>query len=245
MFATATDRVRAEIENRIVEGDLAPGVSLDEAELSELFSVSRTPVREALLQLSALGFIRIVPRSGTYVVQLSTDDLTAMFETLAYTEGVCARLVATRITAEQIQALSQLHAEGKKAVVSGDLDAFADYNKAFHEGFYNSCGNAYLVDQVLLIRKRVNPYRLRYADYAKRIAVSWNEHDAMLAAVIAGDADKAKELAINHIFSGGRSYSELAVESPRHLAFDQVPGPRDRGLAKMTSLLFKSVAAVY
>src|SRR5690606_2610831 len=95
---------------------------------------------------------------------------------------------------------------------------FAVYNKAFHEGFYNSCGNAYLVDQILLVRKRTNPYRLRQANYAERIVVSWNEHDELLAAVMARDVDKAKKLAIDHIFSGGRSDSELVVDSPRKLA---------------------------
>lgn len=245
MFATATDRVRAEIESRIVDGALAPGASLDEAQLSEIFAVSRTPVREALLQLSALGFIRIVPRSGTYVVQLSARDLTAMFEALAYTEGVCVKLAVERITAEQIQALNQLHHDAKGIVASGDLDAFADYNKAFHESFYNSCGNAYLVDQILLIRKRTNPYRLWQAGYAERIAVSWNEHDELLKAVMARDAEKAKELTISHIFSGGRSYSELVAESPRNLAFGtSVAAPRDRALVDMP-LMFKSSADAY
>ena len=63
MFISATDRVRSEIEARIVNGTMPPGASLDESQLSELFSVSRTPVREALLQLATLGFVRIIPRS--------------------------------------------------------------------------------------------------------------------------------------------------------------------------------------
>ncbi|HEY9278853.1 MAG TPA: GntR family transcriptional regulator [Eoetvoesiella sp.] len=240
MFATATDRVRAEIENRIVDGSLAPGASLDEAQLSEAFAVSRTPVREALLQLSTQGFIRIVPRSGIYVAQLSVQELTAMFEVLAYAEGLCAKLVVERITPEQLKTLSQVHKTGKKAVASRNLDAFATYNKAFHEGFYNSCGNAYLVNQILLTRKRVNPYRLQEADYSERIAISWLEHDSLLQAVLQQNPDAAQNEAIQHVFSGGRSYSELAAESPQNLAIGAAAhAPRHHGNADMP-LLFKS-----
>lgn len=237
MIVTATDRVRAEIENRIVDGSLSPGAPLDEAQLSEFFAVSRTPVREALLQLSALGFVRIVPRSGIYVVQLSAQDLAAMFETLAFAESACAKLVVHRISAAQLKALCQLHKNGRKAVASGDLDAYFDYNKAFHESFYNSCGNAYLVEQILLTRKHTNPYRQHIADYAERISQSWIEHDKMLTAVLEKDEAGAMDEAARHIVSAGQGDSQLAAPKSQQLKFQaQAKNGRTRNIVDMPRL---------
>lgn len=245
MFVTATDRVRAEIESRIVDGSLPPGAPLDEAQLSEFFAVSRTPVREALLQLSALGFVRIVPRSGIYVVQLSAQELTAMFESLAFAESACAKLVVERISPEQLKALCQLHKSGHKAVASRNLDAFFEYNKAFHESFYNSCGNAYLVEQLLLTRKRTNPYRLHSVDYSGRIAQSWTEHDRLLTAVLEKDEAAAMAEAARHIVSAGQGCSELAVTEPEYLTFEtQAQGTRNGNGVDMPRL-FKPDAGLH
>ncbi len=162
---SATDRVRREIETRIVAGLLPPGVQLDEDQLSQIFSTSRTPVREALLQLQVLGFVRIAPRSGTYVVQLSAKELADIFESLAYAEGLCARLVVRRVDAAQIKGLRLLHKEGKRAVTRKSLEDYSNYNKAFHNFFYANCGNAYLINQITQMRKRTNPYRMPHAPF--------------------------------------------------------------------------------
>src|SRR3546814_19376988 len=118
MFITNTDRVRAQLESPIVAGTLQPGTTLDEAQLGQLFEVSRTPVREALLQLAAEGFVRIVPRAGIYVVQLSAGELAEMFEALSYAEGLCAQLASPRLTAAQITKLSLLQKKGQQALRS-------------------------------------------------------------------------------------------------------------------------------
>ena len=218
MFVTATDRVRAEIESRIVNGSLPPGAALDEAQLSEAFSVSRTPVREALLQLSALGFIRVVPRSGIYVVQLSEPELTALLEVLAHAEGLCASLVAQRISAEALAELMQLHADAKQAVDDEDFAAYAAYNKAFHESLYAQCGNIYLAKQILLTRKRTNAYRLPSSNPSERMALSWQEHDRLLSAIASKDAEAAGRLATQHSMSTSQDVSELVSSSPQLVA---------------------------
>jgi DNA-binding GntR family transcriptional regulator len=125
MFMTNADRVKAELENQIVSGVLAPGVTLDETALGEMFDVSRTPIREALLQLSAEGFVRIVPRAGIYVVQLSAAELVDMFETLAYAESLCAKLAIERISPGQLKKLGNLQESGRQAVADKDTEAYA------------------------------------------------------------------------------------------------------------------------
>lgn len=201
MFVSNTDRVRVEIQNQIVAGTLAPGITLDEGLLSKQFSVSRTPVREALLQLSIEGYIKIVPRSGIYVVRLSNRELIEMTETLAHAEGLCARLVALRINDPQMKILTVLHKDGKKAVDNKDPVAYAQSNKAFHEFFYACCGNSYLVEHILGIRKRTNPYHQRGFHVLDRLTASWMEHDRLFTAVLAGDANAASHEATAHVLS--------------------------------------------
>ena len=226
MFVTATDRVRAEIENRIVNGSLPPGAALDEAQLSEAFSVSRTPVREALLQLSALGFIRVVPRSGIYVVQLSEPELTALLEVLAYAEGLCASLVAQRISAEALAELMQLHTDAKLSVDNSDMVGFAAYNKAFHESLYINCGNVYLAKQIVLTRKRTNAYRLAPACVVERMQLSYQQHGELLSAIASKDEAAARRLATEHSMSTNQDISELVSSSPQLVApIEMAKGP--------------------
>ncbi|GAB2916244.1 GntR family transcriptional regulator [Paralcaligenes ginsengisoli] len=237
MSISAADRVLHEIETRIVSGQLPPGVQLDEDKLSQIFSVSRTPVREALLQLAALGFVRMVPRSGIYVVQLSANELADIFEALAHAEGLCARLVVQRIDDAQLKALRALHKEGKRAVTQKNQADYSNYNKAFHEYFYASCGNAYLISQILHARKRTGPYRMRHFDFTERMANSWFEHDRLLLAVIDRNEQAAQQLACEHILIGGKDFCDLALASPEYLQFDPDTSPAwNRGLVDMPRL---------
>lgn len=234
---SATDRVRREIEARIVAGLLPPGAQLDEGRLSRIFSISRTPVREALLQLQVLGFVRIAARSGTYVVQLSAGELADIFESLAYAEGLCARLVVQRIGSAQIKDLRLLHKEGKRAVTRKSLDDYSAYNKAFHELFYANCGNAYLINQITQMRKRTNPYRMRHFDYTDRMASSWFEHDRLLLAVVNKDEHGAAREATEHILVGGKDFCDLVAASPEYLQFDpDTSAAWDCGIADMPSV---------
>lgn len=234
MFITNTDRVRAELESQIVSGILPPGVTLDEAQLGQMFDVSRTPVREALLQLSAEGFVRIVPRAGIYVVQLSAGELAEMFETLAYAEGLCARLASQRITAAQIRKLSMLQKKGRQALEDQYLDAFAQYNLEFHDYIHGCCGNRYLRSQILHIRKRTNPYRRQQDELsAEWAAQAWQEHQRLFEALSERDEDAAMMAAAAHINARTRPFLELAEASPEHLFFDT--GSRHTALPSMVA----------
>ncbi|NGM85962.1 GntR family transcriptional regulator [Parapusillimonas sp. SGNA-6] len=239
MFMTNADRVKAELENQIVSGVLSPGVTLDEAALCEMFDVSRTPVREALLQLSAEGFVRIVPRAGIYVVQLSAAELVDMFETLAYAESLCAKLAIERISPGQLKKLGNLQEAGKRAVADKDTEAYAQYNMAFHECVYASCGNRYLTNQMLYIRKRTNPYRQSQFDHACFSAeASWKDHQAMYEAFLKNDVQTAMRVASEHIAAHTRHFAELAETSPEHLFFAHEPSQRAQQRMKDMSRLF-------
>jgi DNA-binding GntR family transcriptional regulator len=220
MFVTNTDRVRAELEQRIVAGVLAPGATLDEARLGQMFDVSRTPVREALLQLSAEGFVRIVPRAGIYVVQLTAAELADMFETLAHDEGLCARLVCQRLTSAGVRNVREIHQSGQRAVENNDIQAYREYVLNFHESLYESCGNRYLAARMLHTRKRVNPYRQRFTELsANWVQQSWAFHQDLFGAIKGRSAEKASACATQYILAQAQPFFEMAATTPDYLFF--------------------------
>src|SRR5438128_8060236 len=93
-------RLKQSIEDAVIAGEFVPGDRLDEASLAERFGVSRTPIREALLQLGAEGYIEVRPRRGASASVPSAQRLIEMFETMAELEAACRTLGARRLTAE-------------------------------------------------------------------------------------------------------------------------------------------------
>ena len=91
-FIKASDKIYTEIENAIKEGVLLPGDSINEAELASQYQVSRTPIREALIQLQAQGLLASLPRGGMIVAKMDLQQLLSLWELLAELEGVAVRL---------------------------------------------------------------------------------------------------------------------------------------------------------
>src|SRR4051794_6437927 len=96
---TLSETIRVKLADEITSGHLAPGAEIDEQAVAERFGVSRTPVREALRDLAALGLVEIEPRRGVRVAAMTADRLGEMFEVMAETEALCARLATYRMTA--------------------------------------------------------------------------------------------------------------------------------------------------
>lgn len=208
-----TEQVREAIASDIHEGRLLPGDPLDEAKIAESFEVSRTPVREALLQLAAQGLVKIVPRSGTYVARLSVPELFAMYELLAELEGVCAKLAARRMSRDEVAALRAAHTAAEPACEAREPDAYAAANAQFHEVLYNGCHNPFLKSQIEHIRRRTKVYRQNLFARTARIAVSHQDHARILEAIERGDSEAALKHMLDHIGIGGRDFTEFLSTS--------------------------------
>ena len=95
---TRTEILVSEIEKLIVNGSMVPGQRLDEMVLAKKYGVSRTPVREAIRALIAIGLVQNTGKQGSQVAKLSISMLIEMFELMAVLEGMCAQLAARRAT---------------------------------------------------------------------------------------------------------------------------------------------------
>ena len=99
---TRTQILLSEIEKLIVNGSMVPGQRLDEMVLAKKYGVSRTPVREAIRALTAIGLVQNAGKQGSQVAKLSISMLIEMFELMAVLEGMCAQLAARRATKNEL-----------------------------------------------------------------------------------------------------------------------------------------------
>ena len=118
-------RLRAQLEEEIVTGKLPPGTRLDEVSLANRFGVSRTPIREALFELSSTGLIETRPRRGAVVANVGPGRLVEMFEVMAELESMCGRLATRRMSDAERNALEEAHLACERAAETGDAPAGA------------------------------------------------------------------------------------------------------------------------
>jgi DNA-binding GntR family transcriptional regulator len=211
------DDVRDRLEEEINQGVLRPGHLLDERQLAERFGVSRTPIREAILQLAAQGLVRSIPRSGVYVSRMSIKELLAMFELQAELEGICARFAARRMTLAQRTLLAEIQQRCIECAARNDLKAYTQANADFHEVIYSGSHNRYLAEQTRTIRRRTEIYRQNTFQREGRITASEHEHRRVVDAILSGDAEGACASMREHISVGGRGFAEFVSTLPDEL----------------------------
>jgi len=196
---TRTELLRLEVADDIASGRLPPGARLDEAELAARFGVSRTPVREALRELAAMGLVEARPHRGVIVTRLDDARLATLFEAMAELEAVCARLAARAMSARERRALEALHEECAQAMRDGAEDVYNEANLRFHAAIYEGSHNRFLADSTLGVRRRVEPFRRAQFRNVGRLARSFEEHDRILTAILRGDGDGAAQAMRAHI----------------------------------------------
>ena len=206
--------VRLRLEREIFSGALLPGERLDENGLARRFGVSRTPVREALLQLSAAGLIEMRPRQGAVVTAITVQQLLQMFEVMAEMEALCARYAARRMGPAERQALERAHKACVDLARRRDPERYYEANRVFHELIYAGTRNTYLEETTRTLRNRLSSYRRFQLHQAGRVANSLSEHDAVVTAILAGDADRAAEAMRAHVAVQGEVFTDLVSMLP-------------------------------
>jgi DNA-binding GntR family transcriptional regulator len=204
-----SEQLRERIEERIVTGLYPPGMRLDETDLAASFGVSRTPIREALIQLASTGIIEMRPRRGAVVAQISPRRLQEMFEVMAELEALCARLAASGLTNEEREDLAAAHHNCESALRTNDPDDYYRLNESFHQTLYQLCHNSFLTEQSLLLQRRLRPFRRLQLRMAGRMESSFNEHAQVLEAILAGDGDRAATILRAHVAMQGDRFSNL------------------------------------
>lgn len=207
------------IKQAILSSELPPGAALAQEELAASLGVSRQPVSHALLLLRREGLVVDRGRKGQMVARIDAARLLAHYQVRGALDRLAARLAAAR-TADLVtlpQRLDGLLANGNAAVAKGQIDRLVETDVAFHTAVYELSQNS----EIAATAESAWPHMVRSmrvvltdSAYRKR---AWTEHEAIAAAIVAGDVDRAGTLAVNH--------AEAAGEATYHRLKDGETGP--------------------
>ena len=193
-----TERIRS----MILSGELEAGSRLHQERLAELLNVSRTPVREALLQLEQDGLILVTPGRGRFVRVVTDEEMRAVHELRLFLEPLAARLSCERAGSGAVSRLRAVQAKQRRRLDRGDKELFGA-TVEFHRELVSSCGNGLLVE--FLNRLWGHEENQRLFDVVTgepgRLAAIVADHDVLLDAFAAGDGARVEELMRDHIQS--------------------------------------------
>lgn len=215
----ASDTIRQAIEQAVQSGALQPGDAVDEATLAAAYSVSRTPVREAILQLQAQGLLAAAPRGGAVVAKVDIQRLFAIWEVLAELESLCAQLACERMSEDEREQLSSLHRKSAGIVKKGDRDGWQEANQAFHDCLYRGARNPYLREEILRARTLTGAYRKHAFGALGDLEASYAQHGELVQAIGTRDAQGVRRLMRLHMTPGQglKSVNDVLVNLPREL----------------------------
>ncbi|MCE1235919.1 MAG: GntR family transcriptional regulator [Hyphomicrobiales bacterium] len=210
------DRLYAVLVDRILDGRLRPGDALNELALAEDFGVSRTPVREAVQRLAMAGLAERGLRRSFRVRRLPPAELDDLLEALCEIEAVCARLSAARMSEVERRELEICVGDGARAAADGNGEVYARLNVRFHQLLFDGARNDHLKEIAGQLRVRAAPYREAQFRQTDRIASSQEEHERILAAVLARDPDEAQAAMTRHVASSSLNIRRmLDLSTPR------------------------------
>ncbi|MBC7603378.1 MAG: GntR family transcriptional regulator [Ramlibacter sp.] len=212
------DEVAAQLRERIFNGELMPGTFLDEVRLAEQLKISRTPLREALKVLTAEGLVRHEPRRGSFVNEVTEQDLEEIFPVLALLEGRCAREAAEHATDADIETLEQMHGKLQRHAKANRINDYYTANFAIHEAIIELANNRWLALVIADLRKIVKLARLQQLHAPGRLGQSLSEHMAVFAALKARDPDGAEAAMRTHLNRQRDALRELSSQPKSRLA---------------------------
>ena len=202
--AQTTERKRGSgvkfVYDEILDLVLPPGSPIDEIQLAERLSMSRTPIREALVRLAGEGLVTTLPNRSTVVSNIDFLNLHTFFDAITLMYRVTTRLAAEYHTPDDLKIIRARQAEFARAVEAQDALAMIATNREFHAEIANAGRNPYfaaLCHRLLDEGRRL--LRLYYSSFDDRLPQQYvTEHEEMIAAIEARDVERADSLASQH-----------------------------------------------
>ena len=197
------ERLAAHLRRAVLTLELGPGADLDEVALCARFGLSRTPLRAVFRDLAGAGYLSHRANRGVRVAGLSHRTLRAFFQAAPMVYSAVLQLAAQNATGAQIEALKAAQDRFKAALRGGTVAERSLANNRFHEITGEMAGNAYLLpsfQRLLIDHARIGMtfYSPQKAEDGAKLAQASAQHDAIIAAIGAGDAAAAGQLALDH-----------------------------------------------
>ncbi|WP_300519467.1 GntR family transcriptional regulator [Aliiroseovarius sp.] len=201
-MAGQTNTILNTILEGIDKGELNPGDAIDEGALMARYGISRTPLREALLRLEAMGLVDRQPRKGATLFKPTLEEFLAILEVHAKLEGQAAALASRRMSpaeAERLEAIVTACERHAQEFGGTDPDAYYQLNLQFHKVVAEASGNPFLLDMIKMnARKLLAYYRARYR-YPGAVAESAREHRELARLITSRQAAAAENYMARHV----------------------------------------------
>ncbi len=203
------NKVYLTIKKRILNGEYAPEYSLVELKLSEEFSVSRTPVREALRQLELDGLVHLIPNKGVFVSEITSKDISDIYEMRMLIEGLGSKWAAKTITEDEKYRLKEILDLCEFYTLKGEYNKVLEYDGHFHDAIFKASKSGPL-NQIL---KQLHEYiqRARRASLSSpgRAEAAFAEHKSIYQAIASGNEELAESLTREHILRAKESLLKI------------------------------------
>ena len=193
-------KVFHQLREDILNGKYNEGEELKEVAIGKELGVSRTPVREAFRQLELEGLLQIIPNKGAYVTGITPKDVHDIYMIRSSLEGMCARLACEHISEEQLEELEENVYLATFHASKGHMDQLAELDNRFHHILYESCDSKMLQNLLQDFHQYVIRIRKKTLSTSRGMA-SNDEHKSIMEAIRDHDADKAEQLANQHIIN--------------------------------------------
>lgn len=181
------------LRSQMNRGELRPGSVINIGEMSARFGISRTPLREALLQLESEGFVTIFPRKGIIVNPLTEDDIRHAYEIIGALEASVVLNESFRINPSGINEMRRLNRHMREALDRDDFDTFYSHNIAFHNVYLDLSENRGLVRTVMTLKQRLYDFPRRKGFVKEWEMTSTGEHERFIELLETGDARSASD----------------------------------------------------
>jgi DNA-binding GntR family transcriptional regulator len=204
-----TEQAAAHIRGRIVHGTLQCGEPLSELALAQELGVSKTPVREALLELKRQGLVEIHPQRGTFVFEMSSAQVVQLAETRSILELAALRLAMDRNGQALSLRWAELVAAMDVAMANENTEDYRVLDGVFHQAMFDLAENQFLSETFTVIAFRIQALRNRLSLDPALNEKSHGEHKRLVALAAGGEAEKVAELLAWHIEWTRSSYIDL------------------------------------
>ncbi len=153
-YKTLKDHVYSYITEQVLEGTLLPSQRINETAISQELSVSRTPVREALIQLSCEGILDNVPRKGFVLKAVSQKEASELYVVIGALDGLAAQMTCSALTEKDLSKMDFYIQSMDLAIKTDNYEMYLEQQELFHQVYIEKCENEILEDTISRLKSK-------------------------------------------------------------------------------------------
>lgn len=216
-----SDDIARDLRDRIIRGEFRSGQRLVERDIAEWYTISRTPIREALKLLSAEGLVVLRPNRGAEVAGFDAEVAINLFKVIAELESLAAREFTERLTSALLSEMESRHAIMRRHFERQEMDSYFFVNSSIHELIISECGNPILIEAHARLMMRARLGRHMALLDRDRWGEAMDEHEQMMRALRQYDSVAVAGIWRRHLLKSGEVLARQVTAAAQNPATEQ------------------------